>query len=154
MLKARAVWTSGKQFVGESGSGHGLVMDASPEVDGRNTGPSPMELLLIGLAGCTGIDVVMILKERMHKALTGLTVEVTAERAEVSPRVFTSIDVRYNVRGLQLPLKDVVRAIQLSAEKYCSVAAILAKVATIKSSYELLDETTRETFSGVIGEPS
>jgi len=150
-MDARAVWTSGKQFVGESGSGHALVMDAGAEADGRNTGPSPVELLLISLAGCTGIDVVMILRDKMKKPLTGLIVEVKGERADVSPRVFTSLELCYHARGPDLPLKDVVRAIQLSAEKYCSISAMVEKTAHLRSRYELLDEATGETFAGVIG---
>lgn len=150
MPEARVVWTSGKQFVGESGSGHALVMDAGAEADGRNTAPSPIELLLLSLAGCTGFDVVMILKDKMRRPLTGLSVEVRGERAEVSPRVFTEIEVCYRLRGPELPLKDVVRAIQLSTEKYCSVTAMLERTARISSRYDVLDEATGESFTGII----
>jgi putative redox protein len=150
MVQAKVVWTSGKQFVGESGSGHALVLDTSFEADGRNTGPSPMELLAISLAGCTGYDVVFILKDKMRRPLTGLTVEVNAERAEISPRVFTAIELTYHLRGPELPLKDVIRAIQLSTDKYCSISAMLAKTATLRARYEVLDEATGETFAGAL----
>jgi putative redox protein len=152
MVQAKVVWTSGKQFVGESGSGHALVLDTSFEADGRNTGPSPTELLAISLAGCTGYDVVFILKDKMRRPLTGLTVEVKAERAEISPRVFTSIELTYHLRGPELPLKDVVRAIQLSTDKYCSISAMLGKTAEIRSRYDILDEATGETFAGALGQ--
>lgn len=150
MPEAKVKWIGEKQFVAESGSGHALVLDAGPEVGGHNTGPSPMELVLQALGGCTAFDVVFILKDKMHKPLTGLTVQVSAQRTDVSPKVYTEIDMLYRLRGAGLQEKDAVRAIKLSAEKYCSVSAMLEKTATIRSRYELLDEASGQTVSGTV----
>lgn len=150
MPEAKVVWTSGKQFVAESGSGHGLVLDASPEVAGRSTGPSPIELVLIALAGCTGIDVVFILVDRMKKPLTSLSVEVAGTRAENPPKIYTEIDVTYRLRGPGLEAKDALRAIRLSAETYCAVSAMLERSAKIRSHYEIVDESSGESVRGTL----
>lgn len=150
MPEAKVIWTGGKQFVAESGSGHALVLDASPEVGGRATGASPMELLLLALAGCTGIDVVFILADRMKKPLSALSVEVAGKRAENPPKVYTELDVTYRLRGPGLDEKDALRAISLSAEKYCSVSAMLERTATIRSHYEIVDEQTGATVRGTL----
>ena len=150
MPEAKVIWTSGKQFVAESGSGHALVLDASPEVAGRSTGATPMELLLLALAGCTGIDVVFILVDRMKKPLSGLSVEVSGQRSENPPKVYTEIDVTYRLRGAGLEEKDALRAISLSAEKYCSVSAMLERTATIRSHYEIVDERSGEAVRGTL----
>jgi putative redox protein len=152
MPEARAIWTSGKQFVAESGSGHAFVLDASPEIEGRNTGPSPVELVLVALAGCTGIDVVFILRDRMKKPLTGLSVEVTGKRAEEPPKVYTEIEVTYHLRGPGLLEKDAVRAIRLSAKSFCSVSAMLEKTARIRSHFEILDEQSGQTVHGTLAD--
>jgi putative redox protein len=150
MSTALALWTREKQFVVESGSGHAIVMDTGTGVGGRNTGPTPMELVLMGLAGCTGIDVVFILRDRMKKPLTGVEVRVSGERADTAPKVYTQLDVTYLLRGPGLPEKDALRAIRLSAEKYCSISVMLAKTAAISWRYEITDETTGAIASGTL----
>lgn len=127
-MKARAVWVDGRMFVGESGSGHTAVMDGAPEAGGRNLGIRPMEMLLMGLAGCTAFDVVMIL-EKGREAVTDCVVEVDAERADSEPKVFTRINLRYVVKGRNLARDKVERAVKLSADKYCSASIMLGKTA-------------------------
>lgn len=127
-MKARAVWVDGRMFVGESGSGHSVVMDGAPEAGGRNLGIRPMEMLLLGLAGCTAFDVVMIL-EKGREAVTDCVVEVDADRAETEPKVFTRITLRYVVKGRNLSPEKVERAVKLSADKYCSASIMLGKTA-------------------------
>jgi len=127
-MKARAVWVDGRMFVGESGSGHSVVMDGAPEAGGRNLGIRPMEMLLLGLAGCTAFDVVMIL-EKGREAVTDCVVEVDAERADSEPKVFTRITLRYVVKGRNLARDKVERAVKLSADKYCSASIMLGKMA-------------------------
>jgi len=150
MSTAVALWTREKQFVAESGSGHAIVMDTGTTVGGRNTGPTPMELLLMGLAGCTGIDVVFILRDRMKKPLSGVEVRVSGERADEAPKVYTKLEVTYLLRGPGLPEKDALRAIRLSAEKYCSVSVMLAKTAAISWRYEITDDSSGVTSSGTL----
>lgn len=127
-MKARARWVEGMAFMGESGSGHAVVMDGAPEYGGRNLGIRPMEMLLLGLAGCTAFDVVMIL-EKGREAVTDCVVEVDAERAESEPKVFTRINLRYIVKGRNLARDKVERAVKLSADKYCSASIMLGKTA-------------------------
>lgn len=150
MVTASARWTRGMQFVAECDSGHSLVLDSAPAEGARSTGPTPMELVLMGLAGCTGIDMVFILRERMKKDVTGVEVRVSGARAEEAPKVYTAIDVTYEVRGPGLPVKDALRAMRLSAEKYCSVSAMLAKSAVVRWHYELVDETSGEATRGTL----
>jgi putative redox protein len=138
-MEGKAIWVSGRQFVGESGSGHAVVMDASSKGGGRNTGVSPMEMLLLGMAGCTGIDVVSILEKGRHQ-VTGVEVSVEAERDPEPPMVFTRIEVEYRVRGKNLSEKAVERAIELSESKYCSASIMLGKTAEIHSNYTILEE--------------
>lgn len=138
-MKAKAVWVAGRQFVGESGSGHAIVMDASTRGGGQNTGPTPMELLLIGMAGCTGVDVVAILEKR-RQAVTGVEVAVEAKNASQPPNVFTRIEVEYRVRGRNLSEKAVKQAVELSESKYCSASVMLGKTAEITSHYTIVDE--------------
>ena len=125
-------WTGdGMSFTAESGSGHLVAMDGSPDGGGRNLAPRPMEMVLIGAAGCTAYDVVLILKRGRHD-VRGCDVDVHAERAATDPKVFTDILLRYRVRGRGLDTKSVERAITLSHEKYCSATAMLAKTAAIR----------------------
>ena len=138
-MNAKAVWVAGRQFVGESGSGHATVMDASTKDGGWGTGPSPMELLLLGMAGCTGIDVVSIL-EKGRQAVTGVEVVVQAERDPEPPMLFAHIKVEYRVRGRNLSEKAVQRAIELSERKYCSASIMLGKTANMASRYTIVDE--------------
>ena len=134
-MKARVQWVDGRLFVGESGSGHSVVMDGAPDAGGRNAGIRPMEMLLIGLGGCTAFDVVHIL-EKGREIVTSCTVEVDAERAETDPKIFTRIHLRFRVAGKGLARAKVERAVQLSAEKYCSASIMLGKTAEI--SHEIV----------------
>jgi putative redox protein len=132
-------------FVAETGSGHTLVMDGAPDADkpengGQNLAPRPMETVLAGTGGCTAYDVVLILKRGRH-AVQGCTVKLTAERASVEPKVFTKIHMHFTVTGKGLPAVAVERAIALSHEKYCSASIMLAKMAEITTSFELLEAT-------------
>lgn len=136
-MKAVARWVQGVMFVGESGSGHAVVMDGAPEAGGRNLGVRPMEMVLLGLAGCTGFDVVQILKKARQPA-SGCVVEISAERADAVPRVFTRIHVHYRVSGVALSEHHVQRAVSLSAEKYCSVSVMLGKSAEITHDFEII----------------
>jgi putative redox protein len=139
-MKARVKLVDGMMFVGESGSGHAVVMDGAPEYGGRNLGIRPMEMLLIGLGGCTAFDVVQILRKGREQ-VSDCEVEVTAERAETDPKVFTSIHLEYRVAGKDLAPAKVERAIQLSKEKYCSASIMLGAVAEITHSWTAVDET-------------
>ena len=130
-------------FVAETGSGHTLVMDGAPDADkpgngGQNLAPRPMETVLAGTGGCTAYDVVLILKRGRH-AVRGCTVKLTAERADTEPKVFTKIHMHFTVTGKAIPAVAVERAIALSHEKYCSASIMLAKMAEITTSFELLD---------------
>jgi putative redox protein len=135
-MKARVKWVDGLMFVGESGSGHAVVMDGAPEHGGRDLGVRPMEMLLLGLGGCTGVDVMLILR-RGREAIADCVVEIAAERAEADPKIFTRIHMHYVVTGRALSPAKVERAIALSAEKYCSATAMLAKAATITHDFEI-----------------
>jgi putative redox protein len=139
MMKARVKLVDGMMFVGESGSGHAVVMDGAPEYGGRNLGIRPMEMLLIGLGGCTAFDVVQILRKGREQ-VSDCEVEVTAERAGTDPKVFTRIHLEYRVAGKDLAPAKVERAIQLSKEKYCSASIMLGAVAEITHSWKALDE--------------
>lgn len=135
-MKARIKWVEDATFLGEAGSGHALVMDGPPESGGRNLGPRPMEMLLLGMGGCTAFDVIMILK-KARQPVTDCVVELSAERAEQAPKVFTRIHVHFVVTGQGLAEKQVERAVQLSAEKYCSASIMLGKAAEISHDFEI-----------------
>jgi putative redox protein len=137
-MKARVTWVEGRTFLGESGSGHAVVMDGAPEHGGRNLGVRPMEMLLLGLGGCTAFDVVMIL-EKAREPVADCRVEVEAERAETDPKVFTRIHMRYIVSGRGLDRAKVERAVALSKEKYCSASIMLGKVAEITTEIEIVE---------------
>lgn len=122
-------------------SGHTVLMDASPAVGGENKGPRPMELLLMGLGGCTSIDVVMIL-EKARQKIYNCKVQISAERADTEPKVFTNIHVHFIVSGEALSEERVARAIELSAEKYCSASIMLGKTATITHDFEIVEGET------------
>jgi putative redox protein len=138
-MKARVKWVEDVTFVGESASGHAVVMDGPPESGGRNLGIRPMEMLLLGMGGCTAFDVVMILK-KARQPVTDCVVEMQAERAATDPRVFTRIHVHFVVTGSGLSDKQVARAVELSAEKYCSASIMLGKAAEISHDYEVVSE--------------
>lgn len=136
-MKARVKWVQDVMFVGESGSGHAVVMDGAAEAGGRNLGIRPMEMLLLGLAGCSAFDVVLILK-RGRENVTDCVVDVDAERAASDPKVFTNIRLRYTVTGHSLDRGKVERAVKLSEEKYCSASAIIGKTAQITHTIEIV----------------
>ena len=136
-MKARVKWVEAVTFIGESASGHAVVMDGPPESGGRNLGIRPMEMLLLGMGGCTAFDVVMILK-KARQPVTDCVVEMEARRADTDPKVFTHIHVRFVVTGDGLSDKQVARAVELSAEKYCSASIMLGKAANISHDYEIV----------------
>ncbi|MCP4164376.1 MAG: OsmC family protein [Chloroflexi bacterium] len=135
MNTASVKWVEELTFSANTGSGHQLTLGAGSKEGEPSAGPSPMELLLLGLAGCTGIDIVHIL-QRQRQPLQGLKINVSGQRAEENPKVYTQINVEYIVSGDVDEFK-LQRAIQLSEEKYCSASAMLDKVATIETSYRL-----------------
>ncbi len=138
-MKARVKWLDGMAFVAESDSGHGIVLDGSPEIGGRNLGARPMEMVLMGLGGCTAIDVMMILGKQ-RQPVSNCWIELEAERAEVAaPKVFTQIHLHYVVEGAGLDPKQVERAVKLSADKYCSVSAMLKDKVEISYDFEVRD---------------
>lgn len=137
-MKARVKWVEAATFVGESGSGHAVVMDGPEDSGGRNLGIRPMEMLLIGMGGCTAFDVVHILK-KSRQPVTDCVVEIEAVRAETEPKIFTRIHVHFRVSGNGLAEKQVARAVELSAEKYCSASIMLGKVAAISHDFEVID---------------
>ena len=137
-MKARVKWIENVTFLAESGSGHGQVLDGAPEAGGSNLGARPMELLLMGLGGCTAVDIVLILRRGREK-VTDCVVELEAERAETDPKIFTRIHIRYVVTGRKLSEAKVARAVKLSAEKYCSASAIMAKSAEITHDWTVME---------------
>ena len=137
-MKARIKWIEQVAFVAESGSGHAMVLDGAPEAGGRNMGPRPMELLLMGMGACTSFDVVTILK-KSRQSVMDCVAELEAERASEDPKVFTKIHVHFKVTGWGLKHNVVERAVQLSATKYCSASVMLGKSAQITHDFEVID---------------
>jgi putative redox protein len=144
-MQVRARWTSGMRFDGANADGLGVVMDAHPEHGGAGGGPAPMETLLLALAGCTGMDVISILR-KMRAPLDGLMIEVSAERAVEHPRVFTAIHLRYVATGDGLQAAQVNKAAALSQEHYCSVSAMLRKAAPV--TYDVVVTPARQARAG------
>lgn len=135
MIEAKVTWIEEKRFVGRASSGHGMVVDAGSD----KLGSSPMELVLVGLAGCTAYDVVGILQKK-RQAVLGLEVDVSGERAATPPKVYTDIHIEYVIRGKNVSEKAVQAAIALSKDKYCSVSAMLEGTAQITTSYRIEEE--------------
>ena len=135
-MKASVKWLEDLTFVGESGSGHAVVMDGPPDLGGHNLGVRPMEMVLIGMGGCASVDVITILK-KSRQAVTDCVVELDAERADSIPKVFTRIHAHFIVTGKGLVDNHVKRAVDLSSEKYCSATLMLAKTADISYSFEI-----------------
>ena len=131
-------WIDGMLMVGKSDSGHAIVMDGPPEIGGENLGVRPMEMLLLGMAGCTMIDVVSTLK-KMREVLVACQTQVSADRGEEYPKVFTNIHVHFILRGKHLNPSKVDKAIKLSAEKYCSASIMLGKTAVITHDFEIIE---------------
>jgi putative redox protein len=138
-MKAKVTWLDGRAFVGESASGHAVVMDGAPEAGGRNIGVRPMEMMLLGLGGCTAFDVVHIL-EKSREKVTGCEVKLEAERAGEDPKVFTAVKLVYRLKGRGLKPAAVERAIKLSAEKYCSASKMFEKTAALSHEWTVEEE--------------
>jgi putative redox protein len=135
-MKARVKWVQDATFLGEAGSGHAVVMDGPPDHGGRNLGVRPMEMLLLGMGGCTAFDVVHILR-KARQPISDCVAELEAERAAEEPKVFTRIHVHFIVTGAGLDEKRVARAVSLSADKYCSASIMLGKSAEITHDFEI-----------------
>ena len=131
-------WIDGMLMVVKSDSGHAVVMDGPPEIGGENLGVRPMEMLLLGMTGCTVIDVVSTLK-KMREDVVDCQTQVSADRSEEYPKVFTNIHVHFVLRGKQLNPSKVDKAIKLSAEKYCSASIMIGKTAIITHDYEIIE---------------
>lgn len=127
-----------RQFAAQTGSGHNLLLDDTA----GGTGPKPIELIAVGLAGCTAFDVITILRQKYHQKVTGYQVNVEADQAERPPQVFTKVRIRHIVTGVSVDAAAVEEAIRLSEEKYCSVGAMLQKTATFETTYELIEDKT------------
>jgi putative redox protein len=138
-MQAIIKWVDGRMFVGESGSGHSVVMDGPIDHGGRNIGIRPMEMILLGLGGCSTFDVIDILEKGRHKILD-CTAELTAERVESIPSVFSKIHLHFKVSGINLPTSAVERAVKLSAEKYCSASIMLGRAGVeISHDFEVIE---------------
>ena len=131
-------WINGMLMVGQSDSGHAIVMDGPPEIGGENLGVRPMEMLLLGMTGCTVIDVISTLK-KMREDVVDCQTQVSADRSEEYPKVFTNIHVHFVLRGKQLNPLKVDKAIKLSAEKYCSASIMIGKTAIITHDYKIIE---------------
>ena len=140
-MQARVKWVEERRFVGESGTGHTIVLGSGTDALGRTLCPSPMELVLIGTGGCSAFDVVQIL-EKGREPIDDCVVELDADRADDDPAVFTRIHMHFVVKGSGVNRDKVPRAIQLSHDKYCSASAMMAKTAEITHDFEVID--TRE----------
>lgn len=138
-MEARVVWDHGLSFSGTGGTGFTLPLGADPAAGGENDGFRPMELLLVGLAGCSAMDVIAILRKK-RQGVTGFEVHASADRADEHPRVFTAIRLEYIIRGKGIEPAAVERAIELSETKYCSVMAMLSKAAPIEHTYRIVEE--------------
>lgn len=141
-MTAKITWINGRAFLGESGSGHAVVMDGAPESGGRNIGVRPMEMLLLGLGGCTAFDVVMIL-EKARQKVTGCEIAMEGEREAIDPeghlKVFSKVHMVFTLTGKGLNPVQVERAIKLSEEKYCSASAMFRHTATITSEWRVVE---------------
>lgn len=138
MTKAKIKWVDGLQFVGESGTGHGIVMDGDIDVGGNNTGMRPMELLLVGLGGCSGMDIASVLQKKKQN-ITDIEINVTGQKADTYPKKFTDIQIEFIITGKDLSEDAVKKAVDLSMQKYCSVKATLEGTAKISFSYKIVE---------------
>jgi len=137
-MKAEVKWLGGRAFEGTPDSGHRVIMDSSPDFGGQDQGIRPMEMLLVGMGGCTSIDVMNIL-EKSRQDVMGCVAEIAAERAETEPKVFVRMHVHFKVTGRNLDPARIARAIELSAEKYCSASIMLGKTAEITHDFEIIE---------------
>lgn len=146
-MKARIKWVENVCFMGESETGHAVILDGAPENGGRNMGMRPMEMLLLGMGACTSFDVVTILK-KARQPITDCVAEIDATRANEVPKVFTKIHVHFVVTGKDLNPVQVERAVKLSAEKYCSASIMLSKSVEITHDFEIKDSDVTEAVNG------
>jgi putative redox protein len=137
-MKATVKWVDGRTFLGESGSGHTVIMDGPPEHGGRNIGIRPMEMILLGVGGCSSFDIMEILQKGRHN-VTDCMVEITAERVDTVPSFFSKIHLHFKVSGRSLKDSIVERAVKLSAEKYCSATIMLGKSVKISHDFEVIE---------------
>lgn len=138
-MKSTVKWVDNAMFLGESGSGHAVVMDGPPDLGGRNMGVRPMEMLLLGVGGCSNFDVMSMLK-KSRQQVTDCVAELEAERADAVPAVFTKIHIHFKVTGTNLKENHVKRAVELSAEKYCSASIMLGAAGVeMTHSYEIIE---------------
>lgn len=137
-MKASIKWTGNVSFTGTSDSGHAIIMDGAPESGGQNQGARPMELVLIGMGGCTAFDVVAILR-KSRQEISSCVAEIDAQRAEIDPKVFTHIHIHFVVSGKNLDPNKLQHAIELSATKYCSASIMLGKTAKITHDFEIIE---------------
>jgi len=138
-MLTRFTWKGKMVFEAKTESGHSVLMDAKPEVGGEDKGPRPMELLMVSLGGCTAMDVVSILK-KMRVDLESMTINIDSEQAPEHPKIFTRINIEYNLTGRNIKEEDVKRAIELSQEKYCSVTAMLKEKAEITYKWNIINK--------------
>jgi putative redox protein len=137
-MQATIKWVDGMMFVGETGSGHAVVIDGPPDHGGRNMGVRPLEMMLLGVGSCSSIDVVQILQKGRNN-VSGCVAEVTAERVDAIPSVFSKIHLHFIVSGKDLKASAVERAVKLSAEKYCSASIMLSKAVEITHGFEVIE---------------
>lgn len=137
-MEVRIKWVEGMMFLGESESGHAVVLDGPPELGGKNMGVRPMEMLLLGMGGCSSIDVMQIL-QKGRQNITDCVAEISAERVDTIPKVFSKIHLHFIVTGKDLKESVVARAIKLSAEKYCSASIMLEKSVDITHDFEIVE---------------
>jgi len=137
-METQLKWAGNAAFVGKASSGHTVVMDGPAEGGGRNLGPRPMEMLILGMGACSTYDVVSILK-KSRQEITDCEIKITSQRADSDPKIFTDIQLHFIVSGKDLKEKQVERAIKLSAEKYCSASIMLGKTANITHDFEIIN---------------
>jgi putative redox protein len=137
-MEAKVKWVDGVMFVGETGSGHAVVMDGPPDHGGRNMGARPMEMILLGVGGCSSFDVIQILQKGRNDVVDCVC-EIQAERVDAIPSVFSKIHLHFVVSGHSLKEATVERAVKLSAEKYCSASIMLGKVVDITHDFEVIE---------------
>jgi putative redox protein len=139
MVKAKVTLLGNMQFTGTASSGHTLIMDAEDESGGHNKGFRPMELLLVGFGGCSGMDMISILRKKKQQ-VSGLAINVQGEKSDTVPRIYKKVHIEYVIKGKGVEKAAVERAIDLSLEKYCSVGATLARTGTITHTYKIIEE--------------
>lgn len=148
--EANIRWAGRMTFVGKAGSNHLIPMDSGPEFGGESAATKPMEMLLIGLGGCTGMDVASVLS-KMRQDFTGIEMNITAERSEEHPTPYTKIDLEYVIYGRGMDEEKVKRAVELSQEKYCSVSAMLRKACPVNYTVSVVEQRPTDRTAGSTG---